>query len=213
MKEIRFYRTNDEYGYFSNFARYPMILESFVWPTVEHYFQAKKFSDFRIQDKIRAMASPMDAANEGRKISNPIVNNWDEIKEEVMLKAVKAKFLQYPSLRRNLLNTGDAIIIEHTSNDSYWADGGDGSGKNRLGHLLMEVRQYLWSIEDAMDVILPPWIAFSDVDKADMFWHMGLGEGYLDNLFKWMDSLSDIALRNYKIKYSEPPEWEGFYDE
>ncbi|MFC2585604.1 MAG: NADAR domain-containing protein, partial [Corynebacterium matruchotii] len=42
-----------------------------------------------------------------------------------------------------LLSTGDAYLIEHTKNDSYWADGGDGSGKNRLGEVLMAVRDSL----------------------------------------------------------------------
>lgn len=30
--------------------------------------------------------------------------------------------------------------MEHTANDSYWGDGGDGSGKNMLGRILMEIR-------------------------------------------------------------------------
>jgi N-glycosidase YbiA len=30
--------------------------------------------------------------------------------------------------------------VEHTRNDAYWGDGGDGTGKNRLGQLLMELR-------------------------------------------------------------------------
>jgi predicted NAD-dependent protein-ADP-ribosyltransferase YbiA (DUF1768 family) len=38
--------------------------------------------------------------------------------------------------------TADAELTEHTTNDSYWADG-DGSGRNRLGELLMEVRAEL----------------------------------------------------------------------
>ncbi|WP_275043177.1 NADAR domain-containing protein [Streptococcus parasanguinis] len=42
-----------------------------------------------------------------------------------------------------MLATGDVIIIEHTQNDAYWADGGDGSGKNKLGLLLMKVRKEL----------------------------------------------------------------------
>jgi len=33
--------------------------------------------------------------------------------------------------------------VEHTDNDSYWADGGDGSGRNMLGVLLMSVRKEL----------------------------------------------------------------------
>jgi predicted NAD-dependent protein-ADP-ribosyltransferase YbiA (DUF1768 family) len=42
-----------------------------------------------------------------------------------------------------LLSTGDAKLIEHTSNGFHWADGGDGSGKNMLGQILMEVRKQL----------------------------------------------------------------------
>jgi len=41
------------------------------------------------------------------------------------------------------LNTGDKILIEHTYKDSYWADGGDGSGQNWLGKILMIVRDHI----------------------------------------------------------------------
>ena len=57
-----------------------------------------------------------------------------------MLEAVRAKFSQHEDLKLILLGTGDAKLIEHTENDSYWGDGGDGSGKNRLGQILMQVR-------------------------------------------------------------------------
>ncbi len=53
------------------------------------------------------------------------------------------KFSQNPEIAKELLATRDAIIIEHTQNDAYWADGGDGSGKNKLGFLLMQVREEL----------------------------------------------------------------------
>jgi predicted NAD-dependent protein-ADP-ribosyltransferase YbiA (DUF1768 family) len=42
-----------------------------------------------------------------------------------------------------LLATGDADLIEHTATDAYWGDGGDGSGRNMLGKILMEVRARL----------------------------------------------------------------------
>ena len=61
----------------------------------------------------------------------------------VMLDALRAKFTQHDDLKAVLLGTGDAVLIEHTANDSYWADGGDGSGKNRLGLLLMRLREEL----------------------------------------------------------------------
>jgi predicted NAD-dependent protein-ADP-ribosyltransferase YbiA (DUF1768 family) len=38
------------------------------------------------------------------------------------------------------MQTGDRPIIEHYSDDVYWSDGGDGSGKNRMGVLLMKIR-------------------------------------------------------------------------
>lgn len=41
------------------------------------------------------------------------------------------------------LSTGHEELIEHTTHDSYWADGGDGNGKNMLGKLLMQVRREL----------------------------------------------------------------------
>jgi len=54
--------------------------------------------------------------------------------------ALQAKFPQHQQLRELLLGTGDAVLVEHTRNDSYWADGGDRRGKNMLGILLMRLR-------------------------------------------------------------------------
>ncbi len=58
-----------------------------------------------------------------------------------MRRALQAKFTQHPELQQERLQTGDATLIEHTKNDSYWGDGGDGSGRNMLGKLLMKVRE------------------------------------------------------------------------
>jgi ribA/ribD-fused uncharacterized protein len=69
-----------------------------------------------------------------------------------MRHAVKAKFLQHEDLRTLLLSTGEAKIVEHTGNDDYWGDGGDGSGKNMLGRILMQVRQELRSASNAEQV-------------------------------------------------------------
>ena len=97
----------------------------------------------KIQEKIRQIASPMDAALEGRNRQNPLRPDWEEIKDEVMLQVLRMKFSQNPEIAKELLATGDALLIEHTRNDDYWADGGDGSGKNKLGLLLMQVREEL----------------------------------------------------------------------
>ena len=57
-----------------------------------------------------------------------------------MRKAVLAKFSQHEDIRAVLLETGSAVIVEHTSNDRFRGDGGDGSGRNWLGRILVEVR-------------------------------------------------------------------------
>lgn len=143
MKEIKFYKVHDDYGFMSNFAPYPFSDGNKIWPTSEHYFQAQKFLIPEIQEKIRQIASPMDAALEGRNRQNPLRPDWEEIKDKVMLQALRMKFSQHPEIAKELLATGDAIIIEHTRNDAYWADWGDGSGKNKLGLLIMQVREEL----------------------------------------------------------------------
>ncbi|MEM7163739.1 MAG: NADAR family protein [Bacteroidota bacterium] len=140
---IRFYSTNQAWGEFSNFAAYPIKLKGKVWPTSEHFFQAQKFAGTSMEDKVRKAPSPMKAAEMGRNRRVKIVKNWDHKRDNVMLEAVRAKFTQHEDLAALLISTGDAKLIEHTENDSYWGDGRDGSGKNRLGKILMKVRDEL----------------------------------------------------------------------
>eukprot|EP01027_Heterolobosea_sp_BB2_P012220 GEZU01017724.1.p1 GENE.GEZU01017724.1~~GEZU01017724.1.p1 ORF type:complete len:204 (-),score=57.76 GEZU01017724.1:137-748(-) len=138
--EIKFYSQIKEYGFFSNFSAHPIWLDDKKWPTTEHYFQAKKFPGTTYEEEIRAARSPGDAKKMGCTRKVPLRKDWEQVKEDIMFKACYAKFTQHKDLRRAILDTGDAILIEHTHNDSYWGDGGDGTGKNRLGHVLMLVR-------------------------------------------------------------------------
>ena len=85
----------------------------------------------------------MIAARMGRDRKRKLRRDWESAKGNVMRVALMAKFTQHPELKRLLLETGDAKLIEHTTNDSYWGDGGDGSGRKMLGQLLMEVRAAL----------------------------------------------------------------------
>ena len=143
MKTILFYRVNDEFGEFSNFAAFPIKLRGRAWPTSEHYFQAQKFAGNAHEETISQAKSPMIAARLGRSRAHPLRPDWEGVKDDIMREALRAKFTQHPRLRSLLLSTGDAMLVEHTRNDSYWADGGDGTGKNRLGELLMELRTEL----------------------------------------------------------------------
>ena len=79
----------------------------------------------------------------GRNRSRPLRADWERVRDELMRKAVLAKFTQHPEIRELLLGTGDAMLVEHTTNDSYWGDGGDGRGLNMLGQILVSVREEL----------------------------------------------------------------------
>jgi len=140
MGTIQFYSTKDKFGQFSNFSPHPIELDRTIWPTSEHYFQAQKFIDNDHQEAIRNAKGAMVAARMGRDRSKRIKDDWEQIKVEVMTQAVRAKFTQHADLRAMLLGTGEATLVEHTSNDAYWGDGGDGSGKNMLGQILMKIR-------------------------------------------------------------------------
>ncbi len=138
---IRFYGVRGPYGWLSNFSPHGFVRHERFWPTVEHYFQAHKAADDNLGEHILAAPTPGEAKRRGRSVA--IVDHWNTVRDAVMYQGVLAKFDQHPSLKDKLLATGDAVLIEHTRNDRYWGDGGDGTGRNRLGEILMEVRDTL----------------------------------------------------------------------
>ncbi len=139
---LNFYSVSDEYGEFSNFARFPIRLKGKMWPTSEHYFQAQKFAGTPHEEQLRRAKSAMKVAKMGRERSRPLRRDWESVKDNIMREAVWAKFSQHEELTALLLSTGDRKIVEHTTNDAYWGDGG-GKGRNMLGTILMEVRAKL----------------------------------------------------------------------
>jgi N-glycosidase YbiA len=140
---IHFYSTRGEYGAFCNFAAYRVHLKDKAWSTSEHYFQAQKFAGTPHEEQVRLAKTPAIAAELGRSRKLPLRKDWESVKLGIMREVVEAKFRQHAELRTLLLSTGDAELVEHTDRDAYWGDGGDGSGHNHLGHILMAVREAL----------------------------------------------------------------------
>ncbi|KAG9001332.1 hypothetical protein FRB94_004825 [Tulasnella sp. JGI-2019a] len=53
------------------------------------------------------------------------------------------KFEQHDELRKELLSTGDADLVEDAgANDAFWGNGADGKGRNELGKALMRLRDH-----------------------------------------------------------------------
>ena len=140
---IYFYSTREKYGCFSNFSWHGFELDGAWWPTSEHYFQAQKFAGTPHADQIREVKTPKEAARMGRERTRPLRPDWEQVKDDIMRKAVLRKFKTHADIREVLLSTNDQLIVENAPSDYYWGCGADGSGKNMLGQILMEVREIL----------------------------------------------------------------------
>ena len=140
---IYFYAQTDAYSEFSNFAPYGVAVEDIWWRTVEHYFQAQKFQDREYQERIRSSSKPKDAKALGMTRKIPLRDGWEKVKDEIMLAAVRIKFSTHEVPRDILLSTGHAEIVENAPMDAYWGCGPDGLGLNKLGKILMRVRDEL----------------------------------------------------------------------
>ena len=140
---IEFYKVNDEYGCFSNFSKHGFELDGKYWMTSEHYFQAKKFIENEYEEQVRMSSTPMEAANKGRDRNRPLRKDWEEVKDDIMRIAVLEKFKVNDDAKKILLSTGEEEIIEKTTDDYYWGSAKDLTGKNKLGKILMVVREIL----------------------------------------------------------------------
>ncbi|USE37263.1 NADAR family protein [Endozoicomonas sp. SCSIO W0465] len=146
-----FFRVNEQWGELSNFwcsttAR--LTIDGLEWRSVEHYFQACKFHyQSSGWEKIRAAKKPESA----KQVARAAVQNssadlrfgseeWDSIKDKVMLKALRAKVESCPEFCETLERSQTCFLYEKSPYDEYWGLGRRRTGENRLGRLLMQVR-------------------------------------------------------------------------
>ena len=144
--EIRFCAPVGKWWFLSPYAKFPIRMEVdgalYTFPTVEHYYQAMKFyaSDERFHT-ILGLKNP-DEARLMTKTPEYKINrrkDFDKIKFDIMEKALRAKFKQNPDAAELLKSTGDAILIKACP-VCYKCGFGIGSGMNRIGNVLMQIR-------------------------------------------------------------------------
>jgi ribA/ribD-fused uncharacterized protein len=140
---IRFFSQSDTHREFSNFAPFGIDLDGASWATVENYYQAQKFTDPALRQSIKDAEKPIIAKSLADKNKAAIRADWDVIKDEVMYRAVRRKFELHPELKAMLLATGEEEIAEANPGDSYWGIGRDGAGLNKLGKILIRIREEL----------------------------------------------------------------------
>ena len=148
--------TGGQYSSFSNSSNHAVDIDGVRYPTLTHYLVAMKAREIKNDDmynKIMETATPKAVKALEKKIA--ITDEvWDKKKDEVMARAVRAKFTQYPELRSKLLETGDKPIGNADARETYWGIGtsmdtdkaripSKWRGQNKLGHILMELRKSL----------------------------------------------------------------------
>ncbi len=107
---LYFYTKSMPYWGLSNFAPPGIEMDGVFWQTVEHYYQAQKFANADVRDRIRRAASPKDARTLGQSRAFTVRADWDLVREEIMLMAVRAKF-NTPSARAVLLSTESRWLV------------------------------------------------------------------------------------------------------
>ena len=138
--KILFYSRKKFGGWLSNFKRSPQIVNGVLYHTNEHWYQSSKAIDLDVWKWIKNAPNPFLAMKAGRSLrKKEMVNNWDEIKVEIMLIGLRAKFTQNIKLKQTLLATGDYTLHEDSPTDMFWGI----KGKDMLGKLLMQVRDEL----------------------------------------------------------------------
>lgn len=146
-------RSKPEHKYLNNFHESPFVTVSGVkFTTVEHYYQAHKFGDFKKKnfEQYFEEIRKADNADKCKKIArlhtkSMFSEEWNEnewnskLKDYYMKRGLTYKFSQNKDMLEELVKTGNAELREDSLKDKYWGGLIKGS-QNMLGKMLMELR-------------------------------------------------------------------------
>lgn len=151
MSVITFTKTSLPYGWLGNMSPYPIEYNGKTWRTTEALFQALRFDDEQIQTLIREEKSPMSAKLVAKSnIGFMAIEQLSIADIDNMILCLRLKIEQHPELKQQLLDTGDALIIEDVTkrgdkgSNLFWGAmlvNGQWVGKNTLGMLWGELRK------------------------------------------------------------------------
>ena len=127
------------YYEFNNSYPAPIIIRGMRYACCAAYLLAQKFSGTGLEGAIQQSRDRAAAHN----LCPLFGSSWRDVHDSAVEQALEAKFTQHEDLRQLLLGTKPRHIVYHIFSDNYWGDGGDGSGENRLGEMLMELRKSL----------------------------------------------------------------------
>ena len=128
-----------EYSFLSNSFPCLVEIDGLKFNSAEAAFWSQKVKDVNARRKYTRL-NPNKARE---KAMNAVpIDDWDELKEDIMKKILKIKFSN-PDLKKKLKDTNKQKLLNNTTyRDEYWGIY-LGKGKNKLGVLLMELRDNL----------------------------------------------------------------------
>lgn len=131
-----------EFRWLSNFTQVAIELDGRIFSSVEHAYMSAKSDDEDWKNFCENTFSAGQVKKASRSIA--LVDNWEDIKVDIMRECIDQKFNQQ-FFKAKLLATGDTIIQEGNMwNDKFWGVClKTGKGKNILGKLIMEKRESL----------------------------------------------------------------------
>lgn len=131
-----------ELGVLCNVSVHNIFLDGQLWPSVEHYFQAQKFLDSSLRDRIRETTLPLDAKSLAWRLQTKSLRpDWSRVRLSFMAKGVRAKCQQNRDVAETLRHTWPLPIFEDSLEDAHWGIGKSGKGKNWAGRVLMKIRE------------------------------------------------------------------------
>ncbi len=157
MQIIGFYHETGPHGCFSNWYPIYFVVDGVTYCSSEQYMMHQKallFHDEKTAEKILKETDQSTIKHLGRLVSPFDRDTWERNNMPLMKKGLTAKFSQNKDILKELLDTGDAILAECAPGDRIWGIGlslNDPAihdftkwrGENRLGRVLMQVREEL----------------------------------------------------------------------
>lgn len=138
-----------KYRWLSNFHECEIVYEGLMYPSSENAYQAAKvITEDRHKLQTCSAAESKKVWKTCKKIdASP--EAWEARKYRVMSEILFDKFNRHADLVQKLMDTG-ARYLEETNHwgDMFWGVDIHGGGKNNLGKLLMEIREW-WMAQTA----------------------------------------------------------------
>ena len=132
-----------EYHFLSNFYPWPIEFQGKMFPTLEHAYQAAKFTAWpEVVQEILDCPTPGLTKYLAHKHRAKVPPCWfDYVRELVMFSLLMQKFDKESALYDRLCATGPftELIEGNTWNDTFWGVC-NGEGDNVLGRMLMTIR-------------------------------------------------------------------------